>query len=365
MVKTIKGTTPKQDGFFMPGEYAPQEKIWMIWPERRDNWRNGAKPAQAAFKQVAIAISEFTSVTMVASREQFQNCRMQLPEEITVIEMSTDDAWMRDVGPSFLINGEGERRAVDWHFNAWGGLVDGLYFPWDQDDLVAQKVCEVSETPRYRTSNFILEGGAFHVDGEGTVLTTEMCLLSHGRNPHLTKDEVEIYLKNYLNVEKVLWLKDGVDPEETTGHVDDIACFIRPGEVACLYTEDTMHPFYEIAQATYRELLEMTDAKGRQLKVHKICCPKQAVTIPEGIEIDLVEGTLPRVPGDICIASYLNFLITNEGVLVPQYRDAHDALACEQIQTLFPDKKVVGVDTLEVVYGGGNIHCITQQQPEI
>ncbi|MGX7013779.1 agmatine deiminase [Vagococcus silagei] len=363
MVKTHNETTPKQDGFWMPGEYSAQKRIWMIWPERPDNWRNGAKPVQHAFVNVAKAIQRFTPVTMVVSKKQYQNCRMQLPETIQVVEMSSNDAWMRDVGPSFLVNQKGEKRAVDWQFNAWGGLLSGLYFPWDQDDLIAQKICELTETDRYRTDDFVLEGGAFHVDGEGTVLTTEMCLLNENRNPHLTKGEIETYLKDFLNVEKVLWLKDGVDPEETSGHVDDIACFIRPGEVACLYTEDQTHPFYQVAQATYQELSAMVDAKGRHLKVHKICCPKIPVVLPDDIEVDKIEGTMPRIPGDICIASYLNFLITNQGVIVPQYRDEHDGLALKQIQALFPKHEVVGVDTLEVVYGGGNIHCITQQEP--
>ena len=191
MAKRIEKTTPKQDGFRMPGEYEPQEKVWMIWPERPDNWRDGGKPAQAAFTEVAKAISKFTPMNVVVSQQQFQNCRRQLPEDITVYEMSNNDAWIRDCGPSFVINDKGELRGNDWGFNAWGGLVDGLYFPWDQDDLVAQKICEIEHVDSYRTADFILEGGSFHVDGEGTVLTTEMCLLSEGRNPHMTKEEIE------------------------------------------------------------------------------------------------------------------------------------------------------------------------------
>jgi agmatine deiminase len=364
MAKRIEKTTPKNDGFRMPAEYEPQEKVWMIWPERPDNWRNGAKPAQKAFSEVAKAISKFTKMNVLVSREQFQNCRRQLPPEITVYEMSNNDAWVRDCGPTFLINDKGELRAADWKFNAWGGLVDGLYFPWDQDDLIAQKVCEIENVDSYRTSDFVLEGGSIHVDGEGTVLTTEMCLLSEGRNPHMTREEIEKKLCDYLNCEKVLWLKDGIDPEETNGHIDDVACFVAPGEVACIYTEDKDSPFYEAAQDAYRRLSEMTDAKGRKLKIHKICCPIKNVTIKGDFAIDYVEGTLPREDGDICIASYMNFLITNNGVIVPQYGDENDTLALKQIKEIFPDKEVVGVNTVEIVYGGGNIHCITQQQPK-
>lgn len=174
MAKRIIGTTPKEDGFRMPGEFEAQDQIFMIWPERPDNWRDGAKPVQIAFTNVAKAISRFTPVTMLVSQSQYQNARYQLPADVRVLEVSNNDSWVRDCGPSFVINDKGELRANDWTFNAWGGLVDGLYFPWDQDDLVAQKVCELERVDSYRTDDFVLEGGSFHVDGQGTVLTTEM-----------------------------------------------------------------------------------------------------------------------------------------------------------------------------------------------
>lgn len=362
MAKRID-STPKKDGFRMPGEFEPQKQIWMIWPERPDNWRDGGKPAQKAFTEVAKAISQFEPITVVASYGQYANARNALPPEIRVLEMSSNDSWIRDCGPTFVKNDEtGEIRAVDWDFNAWGGLVDGLYFPWDADQAIAQKVCEIEGIDTYRTPGFVLEGGSIHVDGEGTLLTTEMCLLSEGRNPHMTKEEIEEQVKEYLNLEKVIWIKDGIDPDETNGHIDDVACFVRPGEVACIWTEDKNDPFYEAAQAAYKTLSEATDAKGRKLKIHKLCMPKTPVTIKGDFAIDYVEGTIPREDGDICIASYMNFLIVNGGVIVPQYGDENDALALEQVQAMFPDRKAVGVMTREVVYGGGNVHCITQQQ---
>lgn len=363
MAKKIIGSTPKSDGYRMPGEFEPQERIYMIWPQRTDNWRLGAKPAQEAYANVAEAISKFTPVTMLVNYDQYANARARLSDKIKVVEMSSNDSWCRDCGPSFLVNDKGEKRACDWKFNAWGGLVDGLYFPWDADDAIAGKICELENTDRYQLEDFILEGGSFHVDGEGTVLTTEMCLLSEGRNSHLTKAEIEQYLLDYLNCEKVLWLKDGIDPDETNGHVDDVACFVKPGEVVCIYIEDETDPFYEVAQANYKALCSMTDAKGRKLKVHKLCTTSEPVLLEGADSIDLVEGTIPRKNGEMCIASYLNFLITNDGVVVPQYDDENDALAISQLQDIFPDKKVVGVKTKEIVYGGGNIHCITQQVP--
>ena len=367
MAKRIKNTTPKQDGFRMPGEFEKQKQIWMLWPWRNDNWRLGAKPAQKAFLEVAEAIREFEPVSLCVPPLQYENALARVSElgshNIRIIEMTNDDAWIRDCGPTFLVNDKGDLRAVDWEFNAWGGLVDGLYFPWDQDALVARKVCEIEGVDSYKTKDFVLEGGSIHVDGEGTVLVTEMCLLHPSRNPHLTKEDIEDKLKDYLNCVKVLWVKDGIDPYETNGHIDDVACFIRPGEVACIYTDDKEHPFYQEAKAAYDFLSQQTDAKGRPLKVHKMCVTKEPCYLQEAATIDYVEGSIPREEGEMAIASYLNFLIVNGGIILPQYGDENDQLAKQQVQEMFPDRKVVGVRTEEIAYGGGNIHCITQQQP--
>lgn len=359
----ITDTTPKADGFFMPAEFAPLQKIWMIWPYRPDNWREHARPAQSAYSAVATAISQFCDVVMLVTEEQRQTCREQLPDTIEVMVMPSNDAWARDIVPTFLINDNGALRACDWHFNAWGGDYDGLYTPWDDDDKLAARLCEILQIPRYRPENFVLEGGAFHVDGEGTVLTTRMCLLSPGRNPHLNEKQIETRLKDYLNADKVLWLEDGIDPDETTGHVDDLACFVRPGEVVCLFTDDPHHPFYEATQKAHQQLATMTDAKGRALIVHKLCCTKTPITLPNNHQVTLSDDAKSRHTDDVCIASYANFLICNEGVIVPQYDDEHDTLALQQLAAIFPNHQIVGVHTKEIVYGGGNIHCITQQQP--
>ena len=363
MAKRIIGSTPKRDGYRMPAEFEPQSGVWMLWPERNDNWRDGAKPAQKAFLDVATAILQFEPVTVCVSPAQYQNARERLPRAVRVVEMASNDAWIRDCGPTFLVNGNGGVRAVDWTFNAWGGLVDGLYFPWDLDDQVAQKICELAGADSYRTDGFVLEGGSIHVDGEGTVLTTEMCLLSEGRNPDMDRGAIERMLCDYLGCEKVLWLRDGIDPEETNGHIDDVACFIRPGEVACIWTDDPQNPFYQPARDAYDTLSQATDAKGRKLKVHKLCLTQQPCLLQGAATIDAVEGTIPREDGEVAIASYMNFLIVNGGVILPQYGDANDALAVQQVQAMFPDRRVVGVQTREVAFGGGNIHCITQQQP--
>ena len=364
-MKRIVNSTPKRDGFRMPGEFEPQKRIWMIWPERPDNWRNGAKPAQETFKNIATTISKYTPVTMCVSHEQFADCRHMLPEDIRVVEMSNNDSWMRDCGPTFVKKDKtGEVRCVDWDFNAWGGLYDGLYFPWDKDDAIPEKVCEIEEQFCYKVKDFVLEGGSISVDGEGTLLTTEMCLLSKGRNPHLDKKQIEQRLKEYLNLEKIIWIKDGIDPNETNGHVDDVACFARPGEVVCIWTDDEKNPYYKACQDAYNTLINAIDAKGRKLKVHKLCMPKEDVKIGKNFKIDSVDGSKPREEGEPCVASYMNFLITNDAVIVPQFGDDNDRLAIKQLKEIFPDKDIVGVFSKEVIYGGGNIHCITQQQPK-
>ncbi len=377
MAKRIYGSTPKQDGFRMPGEFEPHDHVFMIWPERPDNWRQGAKPAQRAYAEVAKAIAKHTPVTVLVNNTQYANARARLPEHIRVVEMSSDDAWVRDCGPTFVINDEtGEIRGVDWIFNAWGGLVDGLYFPWANDDAMAQKICDLQGIDSYRTDadscpaglDFILEGGSIHVDGEGTLITTEMCLLNPdaGRNvPNLDKEQIEMMLKEYLNLEKIIWIKDGIDPYETNGHIDDVACYIRPGEVACIWTEDPNHPFYAAAQAAYKTLSEATDAKGRKLKVHKMCMTKEPCYLKDAWSIDTATGAIPREEGEVSIASYMNFLITNNAIILPQYGDENDALAVQQAQEMFPGYTIEPVMTTEVAYGGGNIHCITQQQPSV
>lgn len=357
-------STPKSDGFYMPGEFYPQDEVFMIWPERCDNWRNGAKPAQKQYAAVAECIADFTKVTVFASARQYLNCRAALSDRIRVLELSSDDAWCRDTGPTFLIDGQGNRRAVSWDFNAYGGNFDGLYYPWDCDKIIADKICNLTDTDYYKTTGFVLEGGSFHVDGEGTILTTKMCLLSEGRNPKMTQSEIEKMLCDYLGGEKVLWITDGIDPDETNGHIDDVACFAAPGEVIVIDTDDASNPFYEASKRAQKELSEMTDAKGRALKIHKLCCVKNPVYLEGAEMIDRSPYATSRNNGDLCIASYLNFLITNNAVIVPQYDDENDALAISRLKEIFPDKKVVGVRTREIVYGGGNVHCITQQMPK-
>ena len=400
-MKTIyeSDSTPAADGFSMPAEFAPQDRVWMGWPHRTDTWAHGAKPAQKQYAAIARAISQFTPVTMCANEADFANCLAAFEDDdnVTVIEMTTNDAWFRDTGATFVTDGKGGKRAVDWHFNAYGGLIDGLYFPWDADDQIAAKMAQLTGCVRYRPDDMILEGGSITVDGEGTVIVTDQCLLSPGRTASAVlaeeadedtiwpayarafepwSEELRAYmdehLKAYLGVEKVIWVREGIDPEETNGHIDDVATFIAPGVAAVIWTDDEGYPFYRQCHEAYDTLAAATDAKGRALKVYKLPMPVKPLYMDQAScdTIDVDENAEPRVATEPLIASYMNYLVTNGGVIVPQYGDENDALAVETLQKIYDEGwgegayTCVGVQSEQVVFGGGNIHCITQQEPK-
>ena len=355
-------TTPMQDGFRMPGEFEPHSGCWMAWPERPDNWRLGAKPAQEAYAAVARAIAASEPVTMVVSDSQFENCRALLPAEVRVVEVSTDDAWLRDTGPTFVVDGGG-RRGVDWRFNAWGGTEGGLYFPWDRDDRVAAKVLEIEGDDRYRAP-IVLEGGAIHVDGEGTVLSTEECLLNPNRNPELSREQIERVLLDYLGAEKVIWFGGGTFEDETDGHVDNLACFARPGVVLLTWSDDPDDPQQAISRDARERLEAATDAKGRSLEIVLLPSPGPLQTSAEEAEgVDLIEGTRPRRAGDRLAASYVNFYLGNSRIVYPLLDPRHDEEAAAILRRAFPEREVVGVPAREILLGGGNFHCVTQQVP--
>ena len=363
-MSTTYTSTPKTDGFRMPGEHEPHAEMWIAWPERTDNWRYGGKPAQDVFVNTAKAISEVTPVTMAVSSDQYDNARSILPEHIRVVEMSTNDAWMRDIAPSYVVNDKGERRGVDWEFNAWGGLVDGLYFPWHRDDQVARKICEVHRDGHYRAP-IVLEGGSIHVDGEGTLYTTEECLLHPSRNPDLSKEEIENVLKDYLSIEKVIWIPRGLYNDETNGHVDNLIHVARPGEVILSWCTDENDPQYEISQEAFQVLSNCTDAKGRELKIHKMHIPGPLrIREDEAGGIDVCDG-MERSAGERLAGSYANFLITNNRIILPLLDPERDDEAKALLQDIFQDYEVVGVEAREILLGGGNIHCITQQVPAV
>jgi len=308
---------------------------------------------------VAAAIARFEPVTVGAVSSQFENARRRLPDQVRVVEISSNDAWMRDVGPTFVVNGEGTVRGVDWGFNAYGGL----YFPWDLDDRVARKVLEIERLDRYRAP-LVTEGGALHVDGQGTLLAVESCVLNPNRNPGLSREQVAAYLKNYLDVDTIIWLPQGVHNDETGGHVDNLCCFLRPAEVLLTWTDDRSDPQHEISREAFEILNHARDARGRPLTVHKVHQPGPLfLTEEECRYMETSEEGYSRRAGERMAASYVNFYFADGAAVVPQFDDPYDEPALETLRRLLPEREVVGVQGREILIGGGNIHCITQQQP--
>jgi len=362
MARTLN-TTPLADGFSMPAEFEPHAGCWMLWPERPDNWRAGAQPAQRAFAEVAAAIARFESVSVGVSAGHYEFARAQLAAPIRLVELSHDDSWMRDVGPTFVTNKKGVRRGIDWRFNAWGGLAGGVYFPWDQDDAVARKVLEIEGIDRYRAP-LVNEGGAIHVDGAGTALVTEQCLLNPNRNPDLSKQQIEGYLQSYLGVQAVIWLGDGVIDDETSGHIDNLACFVKPGVVALHWTDNARDPQYGASLDAFERLGAARDARGRKLTVIKLPMPGPLrYTAAEVAGVQVRDTTHSRLAGMRLAASYVNFYIANGGIIMPLLDSRTDKAAALKLKRAFPGHQVVGVPAREILLGGGNIHCITQQVP--
>ncbi|SHE48932.1 agmatine deiminase [Vibrio gazogenes] len=353
---------PLIDGYRMPGEHEAHREVWLAWPARGDNWRYSGKPAQKAFVDVAVAIAQHTPVVMLVEHSQFDNARSQLPADISVVEMSYNDCWMRDIGATYVVDAQGKRRGINWQFNAWGGLVDGLYFPWDLDNAVATKMLNLTQDDIY-DAPFILEGGSIHTDGDGTVYTTEECLLHPSRNPDLSKQDIEQQLKLFLGAEKVIWLPRGLYNDETNGHVDNILHVVKPGEVMLTWCEDKEDPQYAISREALDVLCTERDAKGRTIKVHQLPLPGPLyMTEEEAAGIDHSQGMV-RQSGERLAASYANFLISNGQVIFPLLDKSTDEIARSVIQAAFPDHQITGIDAREILLGGGNIHCITQQVP--
>src|SRR6201996_2115747 len=342
-------STPAADGFRMPAEWEPHAGCWMAWPERPDNWREGAAPAQAAYVAVASAIAASEPVTVAASDGQFERARAALPDAVRVVEVPTDDAWLRDTGPTFVVDRRGGRRGVDWRFNAWGGADGGPYTSWERDDRVAATVLEVEGDERYRAP-LILEGGAIHVDGEGTVLTTEQCLLNPNRNPTLGRQEIEAALHAYLGTEKVIWLGEGVFEDETDGHVDNLAAFARPGVVLLTWEEDPADPQHARSVDALARLEAATDARGRRFEVIKVPAPRPpATTDEEAAGVASSHDAVPRRGGDRLAGSYVNFYIANSRIVFPLLDPERDEEARAILAEQFPDREVVGVPAREIL----------------
>ena len=356
-------------GIRFPGEFEPHEGTLMVWPERPGSWGKDSSGAERAFTDIIEALLKVEKVWLVVSPKAAPAVRERFAgqERLTIIESETDDSWARDIGPTFVFSKEG-RLAVNWSFNAWGGEVDGLYASWEKDDRLARTFAAAIGNEVLDAAPFVLEGGSIHTDGEGTLMVTESCLMSAGRNPSLTKAEIEERLKTYLGATKVLWLPRGIYMDETNEHVDNVAAFIRPGEVVLAWTDNRRDPQYELSAQNLAYLEGETDAKGRKIKVRKLPIPDVPVCCTaRDIDNYVFEpGEDTREAGERLAASYVNFYFANGIALVPQFGGENaesDARAVRILAELCPERKIVPIAARDILLGGGNIHCITQQVP--
>ncbi|EMZ9529967.1 agmatine deiminase [Streptococcus pneumoniae] len=358
--------SPKKLGYHMPAEYEPHHGTLMIWPTRPGSWPFQGKAAKRSFTQIIETIAEGERVYLLVEQAYLSEAQSYLGDKVVYLDIPTNDAWARDTGPTILVNDKGKKLAVDWAFNAWGGTYDGLYQDYEEDDQVASRFAEALGRPVYDAKPFVLEGGAIHSDGQGTILVTESCLLSPGRNPNLTKEEIENTLLESLGAEKVIWLPYGIYQDETNEHVDNVAAFVGPAELVLAWTDDENDPQYAMSKADLELLEQETDAKGCHFTIHKLPIPavRQVVTEEDLPGYIYEEGEEKRYAGERLAASYVNFYIANKAVLVPQFEDVNDQVALDILSKCFPDRKVVGIPARDILLGGGNIHCITQQIPE-
>lgn len=356
--------TPAADGWWMPAEFEPHAGCWMLWPERPDNWREGARPAREAFLAVAAVIGRFEKVHIGVSAGHLEAARTVVPSTVDLLTLAHDDCWMRDVGPTYLVSGQQGLRGVHWRFNAWGGLEEGLYHPWDRDGRVGAEVLAHEKRDCYRAP-IVLEGGAIHVDGEGTALLTEQCVLNPNRNAGMTRERMEALLREYLGVSRFIWLGRGVYNDETDGHIDNLACFVAPGKVCLAWTENKADPQYAASRDAWERLSEARDARGRRLEVEKLPMPGPLyMTEEEARGLAPSKSCKPRRAGDRLAGSYVNFYFANGGIVMPLLDPRTDALAADCLKRLCPERRVVGVPAREILLGGGGIHCITQQVPD-
>lgn len=343
--------TPKAQGFSFPAEWEKQDALWLSWPHKEESWPGKIHSIYGPYSQFIKLVAADQLVRINVADEAMKTFAMghimaagTNMDNISFYFHPTNDAWCRDHGPAFVINREtGEKAVVDWGYNAWGGK----YPPFDLDDVVPTKIAKEFNLKLF-TPPIVMEGGSVEFNGKGTVLTTTACLLNENRNPHLTKEQIEGYLKDYYGQEQVLWLGDGIVGDDTDGHIDDITRFVAEDTVLTVVEEDPNDENYELLQENLAALKEMTLLDGRPLKIVELPMPKPVI---------YEDQQLP--------ASYANFYIANKVVVVPVFNDANDQRALDIIQGCFPDRKVVGIDSVDIIWGLGSFHCLSQQEPSI
>ena len=342
---------PTALGYRMPAEWEPHTATWLAWPHNMITWPDQLLKVQDIFLLMIAAVHEQETVhllvndaaTAVRVRRQLRRYGVRL-ERMVLHEWPTADAWLRDSGPIFLTAASGVSQPVvmsDWQFNAWGGKYVDLL----ADNDLPRYIAAFLAIPRFEPG-IVLEGGSIDVNGRGSCLTTEQCLLNPNRNPHLQRPDLERYLHDYLGVRHVIWLGQGIAGDDTDGHVDDIVRFVNPTTVVCALEEDPQDANYTVLQDNYQRLQAATDQDGHALRV---------IPLPMPGHVGPASAPLP--------ASYANFYIANGVVLVPTYDHPNDQKALTILQHLFPDRRVLGLPCEPLVWGLGAVHCVTQQQP--
>jgi agmatine deiminase len=337
---------PARDGFAMPAEWSAHLRTWMCWPCRIETWGgpDGLLRAKQAVARVARAISSFEPVVIAVRPLDAPEAKLATSGKAEIFEVAIDDSWARDSGPTFVVAADGRHGAVQWGFNAWGNK----YHPWTDDAQLASRVARHCDVRLYHAP-LVCEGGAIHTDGEGTLITTEQCLLNANRNPHLDRQQVEERIALFTGARRVIWLGEGFSDDETDGHVDNIACFVAPGRVLVGVPNSRSHPDFAPTMEAIRRLGETRDAEGRRIEVIELAQPQKQDTDWRGRPMQ---------------ASYVNFYLTNGGVVMPAFDDRNDERAREIIANCFPGRDILQIVATDIVAGGGGIHCITQQEPE-
>lgn len=345
-----KRATPRSLDYSMPAEWAAHSATWLSWPHNLETWPTQLESVREVWIQMIALLAPYERVYVLINDERSEHevsARLEsaraATENVTLLKIPTIDVWMRDYGPTFVTRSAPENPLAfnDWIFNGWGGK----YPSYELDDRVARELALFLKVPVFKPE-VVLEGGSIEVNGAGTCLTTEQCLLNQNRNPQLSRAEIDGLLKDSLGVSHVIWLGDGIVGDDTDGHIDDIARFVNPTTVACIVEANSRDENYRFLQENHERLQNAVDQDGATLSVIKLPCP------------DPVYDRGVRLP-----ASYANFYIANEVVLVPIFNDPRDVDALGLLQELFPNRKVHGLRCNDVVAGLGAIHCVTQQQP--
>jgi agmatine deiminase len=327
---------------YMPAEWERHQCTLMAWPVKEADWPEPFEEVLDCYRNIVKAISEFEPVTLIAKPKLVEQAKSYCGDFAEIVAIDHDDSWLRDSGPTFVYTKNNELVGIDWVFNAWGNK-----FPHEKDKLAAREILSHLDIMSLELG-MIMEGGAIHVDGEGTLLTTESCVLNPNRNPFLKPKVEDIFFK-YLGAKKVIWLKEGLYGDDTDGHIDNVACFIAPGVLMLQVCSDPNDPNYLRSKLNKEILQNSTDANGRQLKIIEI----------EGPSAMYYEDKLLTL-------SYLNFYLVNDGAILPIFGEINcekDQKAIEVLQKAMPNRKIVAVNGLAVARQGGNVHCLTQQVP--